>query len=407
MAVVVATALWTSVWPPLHRPSALVCFRSTSRNTFGFQESFAALRYDELKAHAPGVRLLSADKASDLLWWAKDVDLEVLTAAARRSVLVHGVYRILARAPTAKGFRGLSVRGLSAADVLHLGNPNLRSSEARDLVETIRDGGCSSSEVQDVAAPGLRVIVGFDGVLYLGSVEARGMVAGPRGPGSTARRPRTSLLRRYALRSRPFRSETAMEPELGFLMASLARVGPGTAVLDPFCGSAGILLCCAALGARRVVGMDKDAAVLPGALLNFGHYGLPPPEIVHGDILNDAGSFPACFDAIVSDLPYGIRPSFGVEGVDAVDRAREGVVRLGTALVRLAERALVSSGRLVFFLPVRGSAPANTSAQAALEEYAPCLHQSSELRIVSTHMQVFSLTFVRWLVVAEKSGGTS
>ena len=38
---------------------------------------------------------------------------------------------------------------------------------------------------------------------------------------------------RYALKVRPFLTRTAMEPELAFLMANLAQVRGGAAVLDP------------------------------------------------------------------------------------------------------------------------------------------------------------------------------
>ena len=70
--------------------------------------------------------------------------------------------------------------------------------------------------------------------------------AGGRGaPGRTPRRCYRGLLGTYALKSRAHTTPVTMEPELAFLMANLAKVGsPGrssTAVLDPCCGSGGLL----------------------------------------------------------------------------------------------------------------------------------------------------------------------
>jgi hypothetical protein len=73
-----------------------------------------------------------------------------------------------------------------------------------------------------------------------------------------------SLLHRYALSRRPFIGRTALPPDLAFLMANYAHVTRGSLVLDPFCGSASILLACAHFGADTV-GVDLDARVLCAA----------------------------------------------------------------------------------------------------------------------------------------------
>ena len=53
---------------------------------------------------------------------------------------------------------------------------------------------------------------------------------------------------------------TPIRPELGMVMANLARVRPGSLVLDPFCGSGSLLLTAASLGAS-VVGADIELAL--------------------------------------------------------------------------------------------------------------------------------------------------
>lgn len=80
---------------------------------------------------------------------------------------------------------------------------------------------------------------------------ATGAAAGRGGAvGRAVRRPSSGWLGRYALKRRQHNAATAIEPELGFLLANLARVAAGSDVLDPCCGGGGLLVCAAALGAR-------------------------------------------------------------------------------------------------------------------------------------------------------------
>ena len=51
-----------------------------------------------------------------------------------------------------------------------------------------------------------------------------------------------------------------MEPEIGFLMANLARVGPGSRVLDPFAGCCSLLLSAAFLQGMTPV---EAGAIIP------------------------------------------------------------------------------------------------------------------------------------------------
>ena len=81
------------------------------------------------------------------------------------------------------------------------------------------------------------------GVVHLGWRVASGPAAGPGAPGlASGRRSYTGWLGRFAIKSREHATPTAMEPEIAFLMASLGRVGASSRVLDPTCGSGGLLL---------------------------------------------------------------------------------------------------------------------------------------------------------------------
>ena len=92
-------------------------------------------------------------------------------------------------------------------------------------------------------------------------------------------------------------------------MVNLARTRKGDVVLDPFCGSGGILLEAALVGARPV-GIDIDAAVLRIAQATVGRYS---PGARTRLIEGDSADAPALLRrarvgrvaALVTDLPYG------------------------------------------------------------------------------------------------------
>ncbi len=98
---------------------------------------------------------------------------------------------------------------------------------------------------------------------------------------------------------RPRNHPTSLSPKLAKAMVNLA--GPVTSVLDPFCGSGGILLegC---LAGRAMTGIDVDPRQVARAEENLAHYDASANLVV--------GDATACdrygaFDAIVTDLPYG------------------------------------------------------------------------------------------------------
>ena len=92
-------------------------------------------------------------------------------------------------------------------------------------------------------------------------------------------------------------------------LVNLARVRKGDVVLDPFCGSGGILLEAALAGARPV-GIDIDAAVLRIADATVRRYS---PAVTTRLIEGDSEDAPALLRrarvgrvaAVVTDLPYG------------------------------------------------------------------------------------------------------
>ena len=256
--------------------------------------------------------------------------------------------------------------------------------------------------------------------------------AGTRGaPSQTLRRTHRGILKQYALKQRTSvntnaaefaRSNisTAMEPEIGFLMANLAMSGrPHVSimkVLDPCCGSGSLLLYAAALGATNLVGVDSNPSVWDRADIEFHRHGHVVPKFVEGDVFNPRAtkelSTPNLFDSLIADPPYNIgapvivdkqesrqKNRFKIESETSIseriagDRAQD----ITLAILLLAANVLVNGGRIVFFLPTKGT----MQPTSAIENYQAIM-QSKGLKLVLERKQQFTPTFCRWLVCLEK-----
>jgi len=102
-------------------------------------------------------------------------------------------------------------------------------------------------------------------------------------------------------RKRPFFHPSAMPPKLARCMVNLAQPKPGELVLDPFCGTASMLIEAGLIGCR-VVGFDAQRRMVRGSLRNLLYYGVQPDGLA----VADAQNLPiARVDCIVTDPPYG------------------------------------------------------------------------------------------------------
>jgi tRNA (guanine10-N2)-dimethyltransferase len=82
---------------------------------------------------------------------------------------------------------------------------------------------------------------------------------------------------------------------------NLAQPRKGDLILDPFCGTGGMLVEAGLIGCR-VLGFDAKPHMLRGGLKNILHYGIKP----EGVAIADARYPPvAKVDCIVTDPPYG------------------------------------------------------------------------------------------------------
>ncbi|MBZ2165321.1 TIGR01177 family methyltransferase [Methanobacterium spitsbergense] len=137
---------------------------------------------------------------------------------------------------------------------------------------------------------------------------------------------------------RPFFYPGSMSPKLARCMVNLTGVKKGDLVLDPFCGTGGILLEAGIMGAK-VIGVDIDEKMVNGTIKNLNYCGVKDYQVFQGDARK------ICLHnkvkAIATDPPYGISASTGGE---------ESQNLYAEALVTMAE-ILTDTGRLCMATP--------------------------------------------------------
>lgn len=171
---------------------------------------------------------------------------------------------------------------------------------ARRLGQALADAG----HPIDLKSPGLEVFAWFtEGRLLVGRL------------GGTI--DRTRYEGRIAERRAHF-SPVVLHPRRAASLVHLAQVPPGGRVLDPFCGTGGIVLE-AALDGLDAWGSDIDPKMVQGTLQALANDG---PEALDGTaFVADAAEAPALVpgvQAIVTDLPYGAASTTRGEDVAAL-----------------------------------------------------------------------------------------
>ena len=128
---------------------------------------------------------------------------------------------------------------------------------------------------------------------------------------------------------RPFFQPGSMNPRLARALVNIAGAGDGKTVLDPMCGTGGILIEAGLVGSR-VVGLDAQHKMAAGARENLRAYLDGQWEVGVGD----AASLPLvdnAVDAVVFDAPYGrqspIRGELGQLVLEALSEAHRGAPR--------------------------------------------------------------------------------
>ena len=115
---------------------------------------------------------------------------------------------------------------------------------------------------------------------------------------------------------RPFFYPGSMSPKLARCMVNLSRVKEGQLVLDPFCGTGGILIEAGLIGCK-VVGSDIYWKMKNGTAINLEHYGITDYRTFNLDV-RELKMYEKVA-AVVTDPPYGISTTTGdVDGENII-----------------------------------------------------------------------------------------
>ena len=113
---------------------------------------------------------------------------------------------------------------------------------------------------------------------------------------------------------RPFFFPGSMSPKLARCMVNLSRVKAGQLVLDPFCGTGGILIEAGLIGCK-VVGSDVKKKKKNGTAINLEYCGIKDYRTFHLDV-RELKMYEKVA-GVVTDPPYGISTSTGdIDGDD-------------------------------------------------------------------------------------------
>jgi tRNA (guanine10-N2)-dimethyltransferase len=108
---------------------------------------------------------------------------------------------------------------------------------------------------------------------------------------------------------RPAMHPTSLHPRLARAIVNLTEIKKGETLLEPFCGSGGILIEAGLIGCKAI-GYDIDNQMLKMAEKNLKFYKIKNYKLEKRDSLK----LKEKFDYIVTDLPYGLNsPSTGLK----------------------------------------------------------------------------------------------
>jgi tRNA (guanine10-N2)-dimethyltransferase len=102
---------------------------------------------------------------------------------------------------------------------------------------------------------------------------------------------------------RPFFSPISLHPKFARALVNMTYVKRGEKLLDPFCGTGGVLIEAASIGVRAY-GSDISPEMIEGCIQNMEHFGLPYEMMEVADIGAIADVI-GRVDTVATDPPYG------------------------------------------------------------------------------------------------------
>jgi tRNA (guanine10-N2)-dimethyltransferase len=163
---------------------------------------------------------------------------------------------------------------------------------------------------------------------------------------------------------RPYFSPVSLHPRLARTLVNLSRVKRGQSLLDPFCGTGGIIIEAGLMGIKPT-GSDIDKKMVEGCKKNLSSLNIKDATLFCSDI-REVGSVLKKVDAIATDPPYGRSATTNGEKVSSLyNRAFETFANV------------LKPGRYVsILLPDKESIKIGEEYLSLKESYAMRVHKS-------------------------------
>jgi len=146
---------------------------------------------------------------------------------------------------------------------------------------------------------------------------------------------------------RPFFSPISLNPKIARTLVNLSEIRKNETLLDPFCGTGGILIEAGLIGAK-LIGSDIEKKMIEGCKKTLDFYGLKNYKLYCCDI-GEINKQINLVDAVVTDLPYGKSTTTKGEEIKKLyERAFENISKVlkekRKAVIGLSNKERISIG---------------------------------------------------------------
>jgi len=163
-----------------------------------------------------------------------------------------------------------------------------------------------------------------------------------------------TLFEKRKVQYRPFFSPISLHPKLARALVNLSSIKKGETMLDPFCGTGGIVLEAELIGAN-VIGSDIEEKMINGCKKTLEFYEVKEHRLFCSDIGDIHKFINNYVDAVVTDLPYGKSTTTKGEDIKKLySRTFENISKVlkkgGLAVIGLSNNEMISVGEKYFTL---------------------------------------------------------
>lgn len=163
---------------------------------------------------------------------------------------------------------------------------------------------------------------------------------------------------------RPYFSPVSLHPRLARALVNLSRVKKAQDLLDPFCGTGGVLIEAGLMGVKPI-GSDIDKRMVDGCQKNLSSLNIDDAELFCSDI-REVANVVGEVDAIATDPPYG----------RSATTNREEISSLYNRAFETFTKVLKPGGYVSILLPDKESIDIGENHLSLKESYAMRVHKS-------------------------------